>query len=36
MKNVSDDIKKLQISHFSKADPAYGAAVARKLGFAAN
>ena len=31
MKNVSDDIKKLQIGHFSKADPAYGAAVARKL-----
>ena len=31
MKNVSDDIKKLQIGHFSKADPAYGPAVARKL-----
>jgi catalase len=31
MKDVSEDVKKLQISHFSKADPAYGAAVARKL-----
>jgi catalase len=31
MKEVSDDIKQRQIGHFSKADPAYGAAVARKL-----
>ena len=31
MKDVSDDIRKVQIDHFTKADPAYGAAVARKL-----
>ncbi|HEY8706461.1 MAG TPA: catalase [Burkholderiaceae bacterium] len=31
MKDVSDDIKAVQIGHFTKADPAYGAAVARKL-----
>ena len=31
MKNVSDDIKSRQIGHFTKADPAYGAAVGRKL-----
>jgi catalase len=31
MQDVSDDIKKRQIAHFTKADPAYGAAVARKL-----
>ena len=31
MKSVSGDIQALQIGHFMKADPAYGAAVARKL-----
>jgi catalase len=31
MRSVSDDVKAVQISHFMKADPAYGAAVARKL-----
>ena len=31
MKDVSVEIKTLQIGHFTKADPAYGAAVARKL-----
>jgi catalase len=31
MRYASDDIKAVQISHFTKADPAYGAAVARKL-----
>ena len=31
MKSVTDDVKALQIGHFTKADPAYGAAVARKL-----
>ena len=31
MKDVSNDIKARQIAHFTKADPAYGAAVARKL-----
>jgi catalase len=31
MKDVSDDIKQRQIGHFTQADPAYGAAVARKL-----
>jgi catalase len=31
MKDVTEDVKKRQIAHFSKADPAYGAAVARKL-----
>jgi catalase len=31
MKNVSDDIKERQLGHFNKADPEYGAAVARKL-----
>jgi len=30
--SVSQDIQDLQLSHFTKADPAYGAAVARKLG----
>ncbi|ABE43833.1 catalase-related domain-containing protein [Polaromonas sp. JS666] len=30
MKDVSDDIRKVQIDHFTKADPAYGAAVAGK------
>ncbi|MBI3346281.1 MAG: catalase, partial [Burkholderiales bacterium] len=32
MKSVSDAVKTVQIGHFTKADPAYGAAVARKLG----
>jgi len=31
MKSVSEDIQALQIGHFAKADPDYGAAVARKL-----
>jgi catalase len=31
MKSVSAEVKARQIGHFSKADPAYGAAVARKL-----
>lgn len=31
MKDVSDEVKKRQIEHFNKADPTYGAAVARKL-----
>ena len=31
MKSVSDDVAAVQIGHFTKADPAYGAAVARKL-----
>jgi catalase len=31
MRSVSNDIKQLQLGHFTKADPAYGAAVARKL-----
>jgi catalase len=31
MKNVSEHIKIRQIGHFTKADPAYGAAVGRKL-----
>jgi len=31
MKDVGDDIKNVQIGHFAKTDPAYGAAVARKL-----
>ena len=31
MKDVTADIKAVQIGHFTKADPAYGAAVARKL-----
>jgi catalase len=31
MKDVSADVKAVQIGHFTKADPAYGAAVARKL-----
>jgi catalase len=31
MKDVSDEIKRRQVGHFSKADPAYGAAVGRKL-----
>lgn len=31
MKDVSADVKQRQISHFTKADAAYGAAVARKL-----
>lgn len=31
MKDVSESIKQRQIEHFTKADPAYGAAVARKL-----
>ena len=31
MQDVSADIKARQIGHFTKADPAYGAAVARKL-----
>jgi catalase len=31
MKDVSDAVKKLQISHFNMVEPAYGAAVARKL-----
>ena len=31
MNPVSDDIKQRQLGHFMKADPDYGAAVARKL-----
>ncbi len=31
MRSVSNDIKQLQLGHFTKADPAYGADVARKL-----
>ena len=31
MKSVTRDVQALQIGHFTKADPAYGAAVARKL-----
>ncbi|WP_374565010.1 catalase [Ideonella sp.] len=31
MQHVSDDVQQLQIGHFTKADPAYGAAVRRKL-----
>jgi catalase len=31
MKDVSEEIKKRQIGHFTAADPAYGAAVAHKL-----
>jgi catalase len=31
LKDVSADIQKRQLGHFTKADPAYGAAVARKL-----
>jgi len=31
MNSVSDDIKQRQLGHFMKADPDYGAAVARKL-----
>jgi catalase len=31
MKDVTADVKARQIAHFAKADPAYGAAVARKL-----
>ncbi len=31
MKDVSADVKALQIGHFTKADAAYGAAVAAKL-----
>jgi catalase len=31
MKDVSNEIKQRQIGHFTKADPAYGAAVERKL-----
>jgi catalase len=31
MKDVSNEIKRRQIGHFMKADPAYGAAVERKL-----
>lgn len=31
MSSVSDDIKQRQLGHFMKADPDYGAAVARKL-----
>ena len=32
MQSVPDDIKRRQITHFSKADPACGAGVAAKLG----
>lgn len=32
MKSVSREIQDRQIGHFTKADPAYGAAVRRKLG----
>ena len=32
MGSVSDEIKQRQIGHFMKADPAYGKAVAEKLG----
>ncbi|XAH25824.1 catalase [Xylophilus sp. GW821-FHT01B05] len=31
LKEVTKDVQDLQVSHFTKADPAYGAAVARKL-----
>lgn len=31
MKDVTDDVKARQVEHLIKADPAYGAAVARKL-----
>ncbi|MGC1174225.1 catalase [Polaromonas sp.] len=31
LKDVSRDVQQVQIGHFTKADPAYGAAVARKL-----
>lgn len=31
MKSVTADVQELQIGHFTKADPAYGAAVLRKL-----
>ena len=31
MRSVSAEVKRRQIGHFTKADPAYGAAVARKL-----
>jgi catalase len=31
MRPVSSDVRAVQIGHFTKADPAYGAAVARKL-----
>ncbi|HSD39350.1 MAG TPA: catalase-related domain-containing protein [Rhodocyclaceae bacterium] len=31
MKSVGDDDKQLQLSHFTKVDPEYGAAVATKL-----
>jgi catalase len=31
MSGVSADVRAVQIGHFTKADPAYGAAVARKL-----
>lgn len=31
LKDVSSDVQQVQIGHFTKADPAYGAAVARKL-----
>ena len=31
MKDISDEIKQRQLGHFTKADPACGAAVARKL-----
>jgi catalase len=31
LKNVTEEVQRVQIGHFSKADPAYGAAVARKL-----
>lgn len=31
MKDVTDDVKRVQLAHFAKADPEYGAEVARKL-----
>jgi catalase len=33
MRSVSDEIKQRQIAHFNHADPNYGKAVAKKLGF---
>ena len=35
MQGVPEFIQRRQIGHFSKADPAYGAGVARRLGLSA-
>ncbi len=32
MKGVPEEIQRRQIAHFAKADPAYGAGVAERLG----